>query len=260
MKISNQNETVQKNLEVFKIILKKATYLYEIKSESKAQYFRAFIHRNRGEIQFPDLTTNYLDTKDWAPVFFHFSLPTYPEESFSLDISNLDHSQFSWGGLESMALTNLKETVKTMQFIARFLPKLSNLSAVLREFSAMNLDSFVEKISSKNLIHEAWHGLTKTECEHKLSKEQAGTFLFRKDPFAAMLEELLSQEHKQKIHCITLSYQSVDQKACDLTCVKKSTQWIAYNDDPKLTGLCYPSIHALLNSFRHLLKMPLLHK
>jgi hypothetical protein len=253
-----QDAIVRKNIEVFKIILKKASRLYDVKSETHAQSFHAFIHRDRGEIRFASLSKDFLENREWAPISFQFFLPMEKEKGLSLQISNLDSSLFSWQGLEKNALSTLKETIKTMQFMANFLPRLSNLSAILREFSAINLDSFISKLSSKDLIHEAWHSLTKEECEYKLRDHEVGTFLFRKDPFATILEELLSEEHKESIKCITLSYVSSQNNVCDITCVQKKSQWLLYDDDPKLKGPLYPSIYALLHGLQHRLRMPLL--
>jgi hypothetical protein len=255
-----KNDIVRKNVEIFKIILKKAMQAQEDMNTTKiTQHFNAFINRARGEIRFADLHTEPLDEKEWEAISFNFSAPKEAEESFSIEISDINEQCFSWKGFQPEAIVTLKETLKTIQFISKFLPRLKNLSAVLREFSLTNLDTFLDQLSTKDLIHEAWHSLTKQECEKLLMKQSPGVFLFRKDEFASILEDQLSLNHKEQIRCITLSYVSSFGKISDLTLVKRKKGWVIYNDDPTLEELIYPSARSLLESLRGTLKTPLLH-
>ncbi len=260
MYLKVQNDIVRKNVEILKIILNQAIQAREeSKLETLTQCFNAYVHKDRGEIRFRDLTVSSLDTYEWSQVSFIFSLSNNSEESFSLDISNTNSDVFSWDELNPKAFAALKETLKTIQFISKFLPKLKRLSEVLREFSLMNLDTFLDELPTKDLIHEAWHSLQREECEKLLINHQPGTFLFRQDTFAAILESELSKEHNKTIKCITLSYVSGLHKISDLTIVKQDTRWIIYNNDPSLNSCPYPSARSLLESLRSILKTPFLH-
>src|SRR5262249_28364183 len=150
------------------------------------------------------------------------------------------------------------ETVKTIQLMAKFLPRIQSLTSTFREFSQINLDSFLDEIPTKDLIHEAWAQIGHEECEKLLSDKPPGTFLFRQDEFAMMLEEQLKEAHKKSVKCITLTYLNSKHRVVDHTLVKKKEGWVVYNDDPCLRGSVYPNVRALLDSFRGVLKLPLL--
>jgi hypothetical protein len=133
-----QNETIRKNIEIFKIILKRVTQLQENATgiHQDAQSVLVFLHRTRGEIRFFDPYTETLNPNEWTCVRFHFSPSPVSQESFSIEISNANGKHFSWEELAPGAFLNLKETIKTIQFISRFLPKLKNfLSPGLAYFS-----------------------------------------------------------------------------------------------------------------------------
>lgn len=259
MYLKVQDETVRRNIEIFKIILKRASHSVEsFHSEKQGQDFKAFVHRLRGEIRFADFNSDPVDSKDWIVVSFHFSLPEKPGESVAFEVTDKEGAVFSWDGFQSQALLVLKETVKTIQLMAKFLPCIQNLSMTFREFSQINLDSFLDEIPAKDLIHESWYQSDRQECEKLLSQKKRGTFVFRQDEFAALLESALIQAHKKSIKCITLTYVGALHKISDITLVKKKEGWLIYNDDPCLRGCIYPTVRILLDRFRSVLKVPLL--
>ncbi|MBX9923517.1 MAG: hypothetical protein K2Y01_05345 [Rhabdochlamydiaceae bacterium] len=260
MYVRLQDETVRRNIEVFKIILKRASSSVDaIVAEKKEKEFKAFVHRIKGEVRFADLSAEPLDTKDWLLVSFRFSLPKNAKESLHCEVLGPEGASFSWDGFQEVALSVLKETIKTIQFMSRFLPSLQNLSRAFRDFSQINLDAFLEEMPAKDLIHEAWCQLDREECERLLLQKSAGTFLFRQDFFTAILEKLLTQTHQKQIKCITLTYIDAWQKVSDLTLVKKKEGWMIYNDDPCLRATMYPTVRALLDRFKGVLKSPVLH-
>ncbi len=256
------NEVVRKNVEIFKIILKRVSQLYETgsKADKTTQSVLVFLHRMRGEIRFFDHYAETLDPGEWTCVRFQFSPSDLSQESFSLDISNVNEKHFCWEDLQPEAFSNLKETINTIRFISKFLPKLKNFSAVLKEFSLTNVDTLFTPSPTQDIVHEAWHDLTRNECEALLLSRPKGTFLFRKDEFATVLEEQLSFTHKQKIRCITLSYHAPKNKVSDLTLVQNRKEWLVYNDDPALEEEGYPTLNSLLDSLRGVLGTPLIHK
>ena len=256
-----QNETIRKNIEIFKIILKKVTQLQENPSgvDKTTQSVLVFLHRVRGEIRFFDHYAETLNPNEWTCLRFHFSPSPLSQESFSIDVSNVNEKHFSWEELQPEAFFNLKETIKTIQFISCFLPKLKNLSSILKEFSLTNLDLLLNRFQSQDIVHETWHDLTRKECEQLLLNHPPGVFLFRKDEFASILEEELSLAHKQKMSCITLSFVSSPKKISDLTLVKTKDGWSFYNDNPDLEEARYPTVYSLLDSMRGVCNTPLIH-
>ncbi|MES2199873.1 MAG: SH2 domain-containing protein [Chlamydiota bacterium] len=260
MRTTLQNETIRKNIEIFKIILKKMTQLHENASgvDKAAQSVLVFIHRANGEIRFFDHYAETLIPSEWTCIRFHFSPSTLSQESFSIDVSNVNEKHFSWEDLQPEAFFNLKETIKTIQFISRFLPKLKSFLSILKEFSLTNLDVLLSRFPKQDVVHEAWHNLNRKECEQLLLSHPPGVFLFRKDEFASILEEELSSAHKQKMTCITLSYVSSLKKISDLTLVKTKDGWSLYNDSPGLEEARYPTVYSLLDSMRGVCNTPLM--
>ncbi len=260
MYVKLQDETVRRNIEVFKIILKRASHAVDaMQAEKKEQEFKAFVHRIKGEVRFADLTAEPLDNRDWVLVYFRFGLPLNQKDPLYCEVLGSEGVVFSWDGFQEGALSVLKETIKTVQFMSKFLPSLQDLSRAFRDFSQINLDAFLEEVPAKDLIHEAWCQLDREECEKLLLQKSAGTFLFRQDFFTAILENLLSQAHQNQIKCITLTYIDAWQKVSDLTLVKKKEGWMIYNDDPCLRAVMYPTVRALLDRFKGVLKSPVLH-
>jgi hypothetical protein len=259
MYVKVRSETVRRNIEIFKIIAKRASHVFaQAPLEKNSQDFKAFIHRLKGEIRFADLSSEPLEPRDWISASLHISLPGSKEDAISVEIFGTDGAMFSWDGMEHEALDVLKETIKTIRFMARFLPKLRSLSGALRELSQMNLDAFLDELPAKDLIHEAWRQIPREDCEYLLALQNPGTFLFRQDEFAALLERQLKLAHKMPIKCITLTYVDEGKKIIDKTLVKKKEGWIIYDNDPTLDGTIYPSARALLDSFRACLQRPLL--
>ncbi len=258
MTVTLQNETIRKNVEILKIILKKVTQLHKNTSQvdKSTQSVLVFLHRAKGEIRFFDNYAEPLDPKEWTCIRFHFSPSTISQESFSLDISNVNEKHFSWKELEAEAFFNLKETIKTMQFISRFLPKLKSFPSILKEFSLTNLDTLLSHLPGQDIIHEAWHDLTRKECEQLLLSRPPGVYLFRKDEFASILEEELSSTHSQKISCTTLSYVSSVKKISDLTLVKTKDGWSIYTGNPNLEEARYPTVDSLIDSMKGVCNTP----
>jgi hypothetical protein len=259
MHLKLRDETVRRNIEIFKIILKRASHSIQ-QVEKQSEEFRAFFHRLNGEIRFIDLTSEPMDSKEWIVISLCFSLPKSDGDFISFEVLGGESSLFSWDGLRPEALSILKETVKTIQLMAKFLPYIQNLNATFRELSQVNLDSFLDEVPTKDLIHEAWSQVTREESEVLLKKKPVGAFLFRQDEFALILEGQLTKSHKRPMKCITLTYLDRMHKVVDYTLVKNKSGWTIYNDDPCLRGEVFPTVRALLGSFDSELTAPVLNR
>jgi hypothetical protein len=237
------SDVVRKNVEILKIILNRVSQLYEDPSskDTSTKSILVFMHRIRGEIRFFDPYSDTIDPREWTCLRFCFSASPKSQESFSLDVSNIEEKCFSWEDLKPEAFTTLKETIKTVRFLSRLYPKLPNLSTTLKKFSLTDVDSLFNRFAGKDIIHEAWYSLDKKE-----------------DSFAEILEEQLSLSHKETIACITLSFTSDMKQICDKTLVKNKKGWTVYNDDPNLETQFYPSIYSLLDSLKNIINTPLI--
>jgi len=251
-------DIVRKNIEILKVILNRVSKLYEdpLSTDITPKSIVVFIHKTEGELRFFDPYSESIDPKEWSCLRVCFLPSSTAYESFSVDVSNIEEKFFSWEDLKPEAFINLKETLKTLQFLSKFYPKLQNFSSVLKEFSLANVDTLLQRFTSKDIIHEAWHNVDKTQAEALLSAYPPKTFLFRKDPFASILEEQLSLAHNEKILCITLTFITEEKNVCDLTLVKRNQGWSIYNDNPILDDCYYPSIHSLLDSLRSKINTP----
>ena len=168
MYLKLRSDIVRRNIEVFKIILKRASHVGSYPSlDEREQMFKIFVHKVRGEVRFPDLSSEPLDSKDWIAATFHLRIPETTKEDIVFNVSGMDGSFFSWNGLDAEAFSSLKETIKTIQLMTKFLPRLKSFTSTLREFSQMNIDSFLDELPAKDLIHEAWHQLSREDCESK---------------------------------------------------------------------------------------------
>ena len=257
MYLKIQDATVRKNIEIFKIILKRESHS-NLQIKKTSEEVKAFINRINGELRFAELNSGPIDSTDWIVVSFHFSLPEKLGDPVAFEVLGSENSLFSWDGFLPQALTVLKETVKTMQLMAKFLPYIQNLNATFRDFSQINLDSFLDQMPSKDLIHEVWRLVDRVGCERLFMNKPIGSFLFRQDEFAAILEAQLSKAYKKPMKCITLTYLDLTRRGVDFTFVKRKEGWVVYNDDPCLRGALYPTVKSVLNHFKAVLLVPLL--
>ena len=113
--------------------------------------------------------------------------------------------------------------------------------------------------TGKNILIEAWHPSDRSRAYSILWDEPTGTYLFRKDPYAVILEEQLQRQLNKAIKCFTLTYSQPDQKLSDLTLVHYERAWLIYNDDPSLEQERFNEILDLLKSLQAVLKYPLYH-
>lgn len=258
MKLKVESDVVRRNIELFKVLLKKSSQQTTSNQELQDKIYQAFIHKKSGELRFsevsPEMTSHELSL--WRPLSFKvFTNPTRKEK---LECELIEGSlSSSEAGMQLEALQVLKETVKTIQLISRLLPKIQNLPRLFLEFSQVHLEA-AEPIRSKvDIIHDAWHQIDRLQTEALLEEKEVGTFLFRKDEYAVILEEQLKNAHDGYIKCITLSYLDADKKICDLTLVKTDQGWLVYNDDPNLIEPTYPDIDVFFDNMKGILRSPL---
>lgn len=103
-------------------------------------------------------------------------------------------------------------------------------------------------MKKKDLVHEAWYEVDRVGAEKALEGREQGSFLFRKDDFAAKLEDQLKEIHGPKLRCITLTILEKGGQIADHTLVLKQGRWFIYDDDSNLGGMSFESIYSLLDS------------
>lgn len=258
MHLRIEDNTVRRNVEIFKIILKKLSHDRKImETESKNISFKAYLHRLTGEMRFEDLSLDPLDPPEWSVIHFEISLPGNRDEEI-FDLIEKEESAFSFEGIHTQAMNALKQTISTVKCMSRLLPKLQDLSAICLAFSQMSIDSALDNVSTPELLKQFWHPISREECESILLLKKPGSFLFRKDEFAKILETQLSMRHGLLIECITLSILDLGCRVVDCTLVHAPVGWVIYNDDPSLEGQVFPSARALLESLSSQLSCPVL--
>lgn len=98
----------------------------------------------------------------------------------------------------------------------------------------------------KDIIHEAWHGVDRLGAESILLNNPEGSFIFRKDEFAGILETQLSEQLHTRVSAFTLSCLEKNHHFAEFTIVCKDHHFQIYDDNPELQGSSYSSIEALL--------------
>lgn len=113
--------------------------------------------------------------------------------------------------------------------------------------------------TDQNVLFQAWHYMDRMQAENLLLDKPVGTYLFRKDPYAGLLEQELEKQLGFKLKCFTLTYSKQDQQICDCTILHANGVWQIYDDDPSLNQRNFSSLVELLNTFETDLRFPLYH-
>lgn len=104
-----------------------------------------------------------------------------------------------------------------------------------------------QHVMENPLFEKAFYGsINRTEAETLLDGHKTGTFLFRIDPCATILEEELCFECGDEICCVTLAIAKEGGGVSEYILVQKDGLLQIYNDDPSLDGATVFSIEDLL--------------
>jgi hypothetical protein len=127
----------------------------------------------------------------------------------------------------------------------------------IHEFSHIEFEPSVQEIIGRDFLQEAWHAVQREDAELMLLNTVPGTYLFRKDRFASVMEEMISAAKKLRVRCFTLSYLDLNRQVRERTIVTWKDHWLFYDDDPTLSGRYFESLEHLLSSMGTVLKTPL---
>ncbi|MES2344968.1 MAG: SH2 domain-containing protein [Chlamydiota bacterium] len=234
MKIIVHNATVGKNIELFRRAVEKLKSKNLEKSRFEKTKLQGFVNCVTGEICFEkDIETS---PEKWRAIHL------YVGEEGDFLVIGIDESQFSIHDFFPTAYRSMIETVKVLNLSLQLLQGRVDIDLLLKQLNELEI------AVSKDIVHDAWHQVDRIGAERLLEKELSGTYLFRKDEYAAILEDQLIVQHKTPIKCLTLSYLDKKNRVIDLTVVKKEDRWLYYDDDPSLNGPLFPDVFALLNS------------
>ena len=252
MKLVIESAIVYKNVKLFKQIV--AKHLHD-----SCQQFNAYINRKTGELLFQDQMepTDKLNLKVYKPLCLNFRTTT---PGFEILEEQSNESLFECADLSPQARHVLAQLISTLNQVVLETSHPNNIEEVLKELSHAELEAPMPKLLAKDLIHDAWHEASRIEAECLLEHKAVGTYLFRKDEYATLLEEQLSSRWRKPIKCLTLTYLQPHDKVRDLTLVNKNSHWYIYDDDPSLEETAYSDISALLKDLRHELTEPLLYQ
>jgi len=130
---------------------------------------------------------------------------------------------------------------------------------VLETVQAANDALFAKrkKHSDREVIRQAWHDVDRVGAEDLLKGHAPGTYIFRKDDFADVLETSLHSRFGKSPHCVTLTYVDKTGIVRDKTLVFKNSHVQVYNDDPQLLEPRFETVEEAMFSIDPMIASPL---
>jgi len=267
MRVHVKNQTVRKNIELFKQLLERQNYVDVSLDWIDNKSYSALVNRLSGILVFEEAEEKpeiKLNLREWKPIRIDIKLSCLERDEgvFEIFEDSLKEDLFHRDDLEPLAYRILSETFKILNHLSRkYESRFYDIQSFLDLLSHVELEEGIKKMEgNKDLVHEAWHQVDRVKAEQILSGKEPGVFLFRKDDYAAILEEQLRKQFKESIKCLTITYVDEEKKICDKTIVLRNHRWMFYNDDPNLSGITYGDIYSLLESLSDLFKVPYLIK
>ncbi len=261
MKITVKSEAIRRNLELLKELIKKGSDLPPI-DRKNAVLVEAFIEKGTGDLRLPKHGVEQQETIEKTCKLVQICLPKANPIFEVIEPSSLSRFDLAQAALSPEASKVMQETMQVLNaLIADYKEALSGgLPAFLKEFSSAEVSAFSSTPNKKDIVHEAWYQVDRMEAEDLLLHKPSGTFLFRKDSFATLLEQTLRRQTHQPIACFTLTYIEPYARISDRTIVQKDNRFILYDDSPKLLGPSYATVEELLEqAIADPLLFPLLH-
>lgn len=256
MKVVILDKRVRRNLELFRhLIHRQAEKTNKFFQVAKKTY-NAYVNSNTGELRFTDLEKKKPQLgEEWKPIIIQLR----PNGTGAFEVISADNNEvFDCNQIKPEAYALLSKTIHILNQLSYDPKQGNNPFWVLRHISHLDFVLSEEEEGQRNLIHDSWHNVNREEAEYLLQNQALGTYLFRKDEFAQMLEDTLNEESVEPVICITMTYCDFDGKVCDKTLVYQNIKWQFYNDDPSLCGARYDNVKDLINTMRDQLSEPLL--
>lgn len=259
MRIKILDEPVRQNVEQFLKILQRVKQKQIQKASFPEKIFKAWLNRESGQLFFAEVLEEslYIAKKEWKPIeFIYLYDPSTGEIQFFVREAGKEQTVFHSDDLTPISFRILRDTMKIFSEIGERLKGPSDLNTKISVLSKMIVDNEVSH-EDRNILLAAWHYVDRMHAESLLSSLPVGTYLFRKDAFADMLEDQLEREFQKKIKCFTLTFSQEGRKVSDLTLVHMDGAWQIYDDDPSLEQKRFFELKDLVNSLNSVLKKPL---
>lgn len=241
MQLQIKNEKVRKNIELFLHILHRIESM-EKKEHPHQRVYKAYLNRFNGDLLFVDLLPDpsLLDEKDWKVVLLRCESN---KEELSFEI--IEPTQQSVEKISELAHQTISETIHMLNVCAKSVEHRESFEQQMEDLGSLSIGPSLLK-GSYDLIEATWHPIDRVQAENLLFQRPYGSFLFRKDFYAEILEEMLEKIHGPEIRCFTLTFVEPVKKITDLTVVFKGDCCLFYNDDPSLLGATHPNLRNLL--------------
>jgi hypothetical protein len=262
MRIKILNKPVRQNVELFLQILRRVKQKQVQKSLPSQKVFVAWLNRETGQLLFAETAeeSQFLQKREWKPISFSYRYDVISGEiEFFVQEADEKQQVFHSDDMAPSAFRILQETMKIFHEISQKLNGPSDFDTKISVLSKLSIDAEVSHID-RNILIDAWHHADRTQAESLLLDRPVGTYLFRKDPYAEVLEEQLERQLRKKINCFTLTYSQENRKISDCTLVHFEGIWEIYNDDPSLKQKKFPDLKDLVSSMKDVLRYPLYHQ
>lgn len=260
MQIKIEDETIRQNIEFFLEILRRAQRKKDQRVLEEADY-RACVNRATGKLFFEESSVkgDSLEQQEWKPILIHYEFDSREGELlFEIDEAEHQHALFKTDDLSPLACRIMFQTLKVLNELCHRLKGPSDPESKISVLTRLKIDTGLPH-PDRNLIISAWHQVDRFGAEDLLWNRPVGTYLFRKDEYAKILEFQLAQQLGKKIKCVTLTLREPDSKIAEFTLVHHEHYWQVYDDDPSLEQKNYSNINDLIKSFTPQLKYPLFH-
>ncbi len=255
MDIQIEDERVRRNVLFFLHLLSVIETAKEIgeAKRQRAKVYSAFLNKVNGEIFFPDLLPekHVIHSKEWKQVVIR-SVPMGAGESVLFELEEPG----SLEPLSPLASQVIRSTLSMLGHVSSVMKKTHTIQQGLAELARLHIQKALSNLETCPLRRLSLP-LSRWQAEEILSRHPYGSFLFRKDEFATLLEEQLGKLHQRPVMCHTLSFSEPGHKVTDLTLVTDRGELLLYDDDPSLDGKRYGSLTEVLELLHAVCKYPL---
>jgi hypothetical protein len=254
MKILVMDKEVHKNIALFRhLILKQIEKRKEEFYQIANKAYRAFVNCKTGELSFPDLEKKRIFSSEWKPIIIQL----HPNGMGAFEIIAPEKEEvFGCEDFSKKAYALFTKTIHILNQIVYDPKQGNNPFWVLRQLANIEFLLSEEEEGKRNFIHEAWHQVDREEAEQLLMHAPIGTYLFRKDPFAELLEDQLNEEGTEPVLCLTLSYRIDEDKIAEKTLVLKAGKWRFFDDDIDLSSKGFDTVTQLVQTLASEVKFP----
>ncbi len=260
MRVRVADKLIRNNIQLFLELVKKVELKRQHSGAPVTEHsFPVYVNVASGKLFAPDLVKEHYDlsAKEWKQLQIQNRFDPMKQELYFEVTSDGQTETFSYSELTEVAFRALDETMKVLNHLAHQLQGPSDFATKIQVICKAEVIPTPEK--EQNLVYALWHHADRQEAEVLLKGKPVGTYFFRKDPYAALLETELSAQHQKSIQCITLTFLEQDGKITDMTLVHVDHAWKFYNDDVTLSMPGSEEVQQLLQPLNDRLRYPLYH-